>query len=70
MTGACLHHKRLARLGLSFALVLPLLSQCEGSALATKLNAKPLPHDGSVAGSAGTSGDSNQWGRPNKDFFQ
>jgi tetratricopeptide (TPR) repeat protein len=35
---------------------------------ATKLNAKPLPHAGSVDGASGTSGDTNQWGRPNKDF--
>jgi len=39
-------------------------------AMATKLNARPLPHAGAMPGASGRDADVNQWGRPIKDFSQ
>ncbi|MBS2007257.1 MAG: tetratricopeptide repeat protein [Cyanobacteria bacterium SZAS TMP-1] len=57
--------------GLQLAsLTLALTLSVSTPALATKLNARPLPHAGAVPGATGQNADVNQWGRPVKDFSQ
>jgi tetratricopeptide (TPR) repeat protein len=53
---------------LSGLLALALSLSLSTTALATKLNAAPLPHAGAASGATGVSGDVNEYGRPIKDF--